>query len=190
MQVEEVFEKVFGGFNFKKRYNRPNELYNVKSFHKEAMQSSQFMEGRFYNVQLSFKINKKYILTKDDIVISLKKPYKASYLSYELKEEVYVPNNFVILRGISKKYNYLFITNYLNIIGIENLCLNKPETADLTIDDIKNIKLPNISIEKQESVIKLLNLINERSLTYKKIIDNDEIILQYIMNDILGDNNV
>ena len=190
MTIKEVFKTIRGGFNCNKKTPRPNEIMIVKTFQKDALQNSKFMDNRFIQVSLAYTLNNKYFLKEKDIVISLKKPYRAAALSKELTEKVLVPNNFIILRDISDEYDYLFVVNYLNIIGIDNLIdqsIYRSPNSDLTKEDIKSIELPNINISEQKKYINLLDSINERSIVYKKIQDNDERILEFIMKSIVGD---
>ena len=191
MFLSDVFDYIKGGKDPNKKTTMPNELMIVKKIQKNAMQNSKFIPSRFIDEKLPFKLDDKYFLQKEDIIISLKEPYKASANSEDLELKVLIPNNYVVLRNIDKKkYNYLFVVNYLNIIGIENLVNNKYFNADLTIDDVKNISLPDISLYKQESLLSLLDSINERAISYELIKDNDMEIAKHVMKDILGDNNV
>ena len=58
--------------------------------------------------------------------------------------------------------------------------------GNLSIEDIKNIDLPDISKEKQMTISKLLNNINERSAIYSNILDNDDKIVRYAINGVIG----
>ena len=85
------------------------------------------------------------------------------------------------------KYSYIFVSNYLEKIGIKRYLENHPYINNLTIDDVKNIELPDISKEKQMTISPLLNAINERSAIYTNILDNDDKIINYAIESIIGD---
>ena len=52
-----------------------------------------------------------------------------------------------------------------------------------------NIELPNIPKEKQMKISKLMNLINSRSAMYSTILENDDQIIKYALNEVIGGNN-
>ena len=56
-------------------------------------------------------------------------------------------------------------------------------------EDIENINLPDISKEKKMTIYKLLNNINERSAIYSNILDNDDKIVRYAINSVIGGND-
>ena len=87
------------------------------------------------------------------------------------------------------KYSYIFVANYLENIGIKKYIEDNNLTGNLTKEDIKNIELPNIPKEKQKTISPLLNAINERSAIYTNILNNDEKIIHYAINSIIGDEN-
>ena len=86
-------------------------------------------------------------------------------------------------------YNTIFVANYLEKIGITKYVEENHITGNLTIEDIKNINLPDIDIEKQLKIAPLLKAINERSSIYSNILDNDEILIHHAINSIIGDRN-
>ena len=195
MLIREAFDYRKCGMDInKKQATRPDDLMNVKKIQKSAMQSSKFLESRLIDVSLPYTLEDKYFLHEKDIVISLKDPYCAAALSYLPKNKILIPNNYVVLRDINtKKYNYLFVVNYLNLIGIKKILKrNKDEDihTDLTLADVEDISLPNISLAKQESILKLCDAINERNIIYETIKDNDRIIIEKAMKELVGDKDV
>ena len=61
--------------------------------------------------------------------------------------------------------------------------------GNLTVGDIREIELPDVSKEKQMTISPLLNAINDRSAIYTNILDNDEKIINYAIESITGDEN-
>lgn len=192
MLIGDVFNYIKSGLDTKKVSGRVSELTYFKRIKKNSMKNVKFIESRFSDFEkINHDINQKYMLHKDDIVISLKIPYSVACLSEELDYNVLIPNHYVVLRNInSEKYNCLFVANYLNIVGIENLVDKLRYQSDLTLYDIEGIKLPDISLEKQESIIALCDSINEKALCFEKIKDNDNKIIEYAMKEVFGDINV
>ena len=95
----------------------------------------------------------------------------------------------MILRGIDEdKYNYIFIANYLEKIGIENYVKEKNIEGELKKTDIEDIDLPDVPLKNQEKIISLINNINERSTIYEKILENDDKIIKYALKEVIGEN--
>ena len=87
-------------------------------------------------------------------------------------------------------YSYIFVANYLEKIGIDKYIKeNNLSNSDLTRTDINFIELPNISKEEQMKISELMNLINDRSAIYSTILENDDEIIKYALNEVVGDNN-
>ena len=194
MLIEKAFKTVKCGKDPNKMGSRPNDVMYIKKMQKNSMKSSKFIRSRFIPDKLPFTIDDKYFLQKEDIIISLKEPYMASTISINIEDKVLIPNNYAVLRDIdTKKYNYIFVTNYLNLIAIKEVLEKKKNlnnTSDLTLTEIKEIDLPNISLAKQESLINLFEAINSRAIYYEMIMDNDKKIIEYALKEVLGDKNV
>ena len=189
MKIGDVFSYIKNGIDTKKISGRVSEVVVFKKILKESMKNVKFIESRFSEAErLNHNIDSKYMLHKDDIIISLKKPYKVACLSQELDYNVLIPNHYIVLRNIdSSKYNTLFVANYLNVVGIDNLINELDNQRDLTLYDIENIKLPDIPLSKQENMMNLCDSINEKAVCYEKIMDNDLKIIEHVMMEVLGD---
>ncbi len=109
--------------------------------------------AKLKTVKVPADLNKKFYLKPSDIIISIKKPYKA-FAHYYTRKKVIVNSNYVVLRGIDKdKYDRWYVTYYLENVGISKL-LDQNNfdrfNTELTKEDIKNIDLPDISLEEQK----------------------------------------
>ena len=60
---------------------------------------------------------------------------------------------------------------------------------ELTLADVKNIKLPDIPKTEQMKISSLMNNINDRSSIYSSILENDDQIIRYALNKVVGDNS-
>ncbi len=86
-------------------------------------------------------------------------------------------------------YSFIFVTNYLEKIGIDKYVKEKNIDGNLTISDICDIELPDIPKEQQMKISHLINNINERSSIYSTILENDNQIIRYAIKEVIGDNN-
>ena len=187
MKIKDVFEEISVGYNISNTTVKDKYSKIYKTLHKDSIQYTNIIDSRLIEKIFTGEIKKKYFVQPRDILIFVKKPYRVGTYTYEVNEDIVIPNNFIILRGINiDKYSYIFIANYLEKIGIKKYIEKNNFIGNLTIDDIKKIELPDISKEKQMSISPLLNAINERSAIYTNILDNDDKIVNYAIKNIIG----
>lgn len=190
MKIKDVFEEISVGYNISNTTVKDKYSKIYKTLHKDSIQYTNIIDSRLIEKIFTGEIKKKYFIQPRDILIFVKKPYRVGTYTYEVNEDIVIPNNFIILRGINiDKYSYIFIANYLEKIGIKKFIEKNNFIGNLTIDDIKKIELPDISKEKQMSISPLLNAINERSAIYTNILDNDDKIVNYAIKNIIGEEN-
>ena len=190
MKIKDVFEEISVGYNISNTTVKDKYSKIYKTLHKDSIQYTNIIDSRLIEKIFTGEIKKKYFIQPRDILIFVKKPYRVGTYTYEINEDIVIPNNFIILRGINiDKYSYIFIANYLEKIGIKKYIEKNNFIGNLTIDDIKKIELPDISKEKQMSISPLLNAINERSAIYTNILDNDDKIVNYAIKNIIGEEN-
>ena len=190
MKLIDVFDEIVVGYNKTNAAVKDHYSKIYKTLHKDSIQYTNIIDSRLIEKAFTGEIKRKYFLQPRDILIFVKKPYRVGAYSYEAKEDVIIPNNFIVLRGIDmEKYSYIFVANYLEKIGIKNYIEQNNFVGNLTLDDIKKINLPDIPKEKQMTISPLLNAINERSAIYTNILDNDDKIISYAIKRIIGDKN-
>ena len=87
----------------------------------------------------------------NDIVISIKKPHKAFLYTYKSDKNIVIPNNYIVLRGVNNKFSSLYVSYYLEWIGIDKFIKENTNrfNTELTIEDIKSISIPFIPIKEQ-----------------------------------------
>lgn len=190
MKLKNVFEDIIVGYNFINASVKDEYSKVYKYLQKDSIQYTNIIESQLIERTFTGEVKKKYFVQPRDILIFVKKPYRVGTLSYEIKEDIVIPNNFIVLRGINMDiYSYIFVANYLENIGIKKYIEENNITGNLTIEDIKNIELPDITKEKQMTISPLLNAINERSAIYTNILDNDNKIINYAIKSIIGEEN-
>lgn len=197
MLVKDAFKEVFTGFNMNNSVSDDNYVKDVYFIQKDSIQYVNIIENRLINKRINSNIKDKYYMKERDIIISLKKPYKVGTYRFNnlfnKEKAIIIPNNFIILRGIDMNlYSYIFVANYLEKIGIEKYIndnqLNKRVNSELKLDDVINIELPDIPKSEQMRISNLINSINERSAIYSTILENDDRIVKYVLNKVIGDN--
>ena len=190
MKLKDVFEEIIVGYNFINASVKDEYSKIYKYLQKDSIQYTNIIEYKLAERTFTGEVKKKYFIQPRDILIFVKKPYRVGTLSHELKEDIVIPNNFIVLRGINMdKYSYIFVANYLEKIGIKKYIEENNYIGNLTVDDVKKIELPDIPKGKQMTISPLLNAINERSAIYTNILDNDDKIINYAIESIIGDEN-
>lgn len=193
MQIKDVFPEIFTGVNLNIGNSKEESTREIYTLIKDSIQYTNIIEKKLVKKIVNVDIKDKYKMSDRDIIISLKKPYKVGTFRFIYHKEIIIPNNFAILRNINRdKYSYIFVANYLERIGIAKYIQEHPErkNEDLSISEIKEIELPDISKEEQMRISELVNNINERSALYNNLLENDEEIIKYALNEVIGGKNV
>ena len=190
MKIRDVFDDVIVGYNINNTVvnDKYSKLY--KTLQKDSIQYTNVISSKLVDKVFSSDIKDKYFIHGRDILIFVKKPYRVGTYMFNDDMKIVIPNNFIVLRGINMLYySYIFVANYLEKIGIDKYVADNKINGNLSIEDIKNIDLPDISKEKQMTISKLLNNINERSAIYSDILENDDKIIRYAINSVIGGND-
>lgn len=190
MKIKDAFDEIYVGYNITNAAVKDKYSKLYKTLYKDSIQYTNILDSKLIEKAFTGEIKKKYFVKPRDIIIFVKKPYRVGTYSHDVNEEIVIPNNFVILRGINMDYySYIFVANYLEKVGIKKYIKDNKFVGNLTVGDIKKIELPNIPKDKQMTISPLLNAINERSAIYTNILSNDEKIVNYAIESIIGDKN-
>ena len=190
MKLKDVFEEISVGYNVTNAAVKDKYSKIYKILHKESIQYTNVIDSRLSEKAITGKVKKKHLIHQGDLLIFVKKPYRVGTYKYNPDEEIIIPNNFIVLRGINEDlYSNTFVANYLEKIGIENYVKDNEITGNLILSQVEDIDLPDISKEKQMTISILLNAINDRSAMYTNILDNDDTIIKYAIESITGDKN-
>ncbi len=190
MKVREVFKEVFTGCNMTNAVSDDEKVKDIYTMQKDSIEYTNIVENKLIRKRISNDVKKKYYMSDRDIVVYVKKPYKVGTYRFNNDLEVIIPNNFIILRDINMDlYSFIFVTNYLEKIGIDKYVKEHGIEGNLTIGDIEDIDLPDIPKEDQMRISKLINSINERSSIYSIILENDNQIIRHALKEVIGDNS-
>lgn len=190
MKIKDAFVDIINGYNLTNSNVYEGYTRFYKTLQKDSIQYTNIVPERLIEKKFSSEIKKKYFLEDKDIIIFVKNPYRVGTYTHSDRLEVVIPNNFIILRGINTElYDYVFVANYLERIGLKKYRDKNNINGNLSIEIIKDIDLPDIDKDEQLKISPLLKAINNRSSLYSKILSNDEKIVSYALNSIVGDND-
>ena len=199
MKIKDIFQEIFVGVNLN-NYSKTDEIEEVYMFKKDNIVFNSILYNNYgytkfkkepykylpnkdlIKVKVSKNIKDKYYLKFGDVVISVKKPYKTFNDVIVKKNKIMVNNNYIILRKIdSDRFYAPYISIYLEMVGIEKYLKTNPSRIndELSIEDIKNIEIPNISKKKQIDIYfkikSYMTRIIECNENIQKILREDDI---------------
>ena len=187
MLLKEIFKSIYKGLRIESESDTDGKNYYVV-YTKNV--GNCIINYSKENIKcINTQVKDKYLLKEGDIIIASIPSNKTCHVGYCSSTEdnnVIINKNFIILRNpINNNYNLEFIAEYLENIGINNFFKNNRTTKEaLTVLEVEDIEIPNISIEKQNELMSLINPINERIRLYNKLINNDTEIKEYLMNEV------
>ena len=185
MKLVEVFKDIFKGVRIEN--DKSIAAINAYVIDLKDVDSCVINYKREEAMSIQMKVKDKYFLKPKDILIGIIPSGTTSHVGYcqELNDNelVIIKKHFIVLRNpYNDNFNLEFIAEYLENFGIKKIFDNTP-FRELTLEEIENIELPNVPLEKQEEIVNLIHPINERSRLYNKLIQNDIQIKKYIMNE-------
>lgn len=187
MQIRTIFKERFKGLKIEENSREETiEAYTfgvkevencIINYHKEGLQT------------INMRVKDKYFLKEGDIVVATMPSSTSSHVGFFSNntedEKVIINRNFVVLRNPIKDFNPEFIAEYLENIGIKESFSKKNKEA-FKIEDIEDIDIPEISIDQQEELMKLIHPINQRAKYYNQVIQNDSKIKKYMINEVVN----
>ena len=188
MLIKDVFKEIIVGYNITNSTTKNDYAKRYKTLQKDSIQYTNIIKDKLIEKNFTSEVKDKYFMKPRDILIFVKKPYRVGTYTYDDDIELVIPNNFIILRNIDMdKYSYIFVANYLEKVIMDKFKNDDTKKGNLSIGEIENIELPDISKDKQMTISPLLKAINKRSAIYSNILENDDKIIRYAINSIVGD---
>ena len=164
-------------------FEKPAERYKVltlKSISKHGKINHEDLE----EYHSSEKLSEGYITKEGDVVVRLRDPIIATYIGKE-DENILVPSYFLKIRVLSDKILPQYLTHYLNSKNAQKQFRQHIAGTSIPMikpNVIKSLEVPNVSLDRQRKIIKLLdcaqkelilldNLIELKEKYYKSVCD-------------------
>lgn len=128
----------------------------------------------------SYKVDEKYILKKNDIILKAKSGDNTAAIINEDMKKTVATAHFIIIRikdDYKEKVNPEYLAMYLNSEYAQNYFISHREgivTPILKLKTLENLPVKNIDIKKQKELAKIYRLLNEEKETMKKLIEERE----------------
>lgn len=142
----------------------------------------------------SDKVNEKYILKKNDIILKAKSGDNTAALITEDVENIVATSHFIVIRvNDENEINPEYLAMYLNSEYAQNYFKSYREGTSIPIIKLKtleNLPVKKIDITKQKELAKIYRLLNEEKVTMQKLIETREKQFKaYLKNELQkGDN--
>ena len=190
MRINEIFKDIYKGLRIE--YDNKLEPFEAYTVDTSVVDNCVINYSKNGLEEIHMNVKDKFFLKPNDIVIATIPSSSTAHVGYcsSIDDKAIIKKNLIILRNPydDRKYNLEFIAEYLEIYGIKDYFDNvKKNREGLTIEDIKDIEIPNIERGKQDELMNAIHPINERSRLYNKLIQNDNEIKNYLMNEVIYD---
>ncbi|BAE03372.1 MULTISPECIES: restriction endonuclease subunit S [Staphylococcus] len=178
--MEYKLEKLLDSVSIKHPFSKKNVVF---------LNTSDIEEGNILKKEYS-KIDDlpgqaKKSIQPNDILYSEIRPKnkRYAYINFECDDYV-VSTKLMVLRNINpdlvhSKYLYYFLIDQKTVNYLQNIAESRSGTfPQITFSEVKNLKLDLPSIEKQITIINIMDTLNEKINNNKKIISNLEELSQ------------
>ncbi len=142
---------------------------SLKSFNENG-----YIEDKYLDDFISEEeIKNQYLTQEGDIIVRLSSPNTAVYITKEY-ENMVIPSLFAIIRNKSNSINSQFIQIYLNSEKCKRRLASDTIGSAVSIvktSTFKEIKIPEYTIQKQEKIIELNQIMIKEKILLNKLMD-------------------
>ena len=161
------------GFQGKTSEGEAFKIIKLKDVTKDGIIKYEELES--FN---SDKVNEKYLLKKNDIILKAKSGDNTAALIKEDIDNVVAASHFIVITVKDENVlNPEYLVAYLNSEYAQDYFKKNAEGTALPIVKIKTLEeldIKEIDMDKQFEVANMYNLIKEEKLTMEKLIENRE----------------
>lgn len=192
MKIRDIFKEQYKGFGVEKEGKaEPYKAYLIDSKDVENC-NINFSESNLKDVTMTYK--ESHFLKPGDIIVSTRISSSSCHVglltNYPVTCEVkrIIPKkNFIVLSGCNLDlFDPAFVANYLEYIGINKFFEDKGKDVAISLEDVKDIEIPKVSLDNQKDLTELLNPINKRAFLYNRMIKNDIEISKFALNKVIS----
>lgn len=168
------------------------QLYRVLTI-KSLDNYGKMDETQFEELSAGRDIPDKYVVQPGDVFIRNSIPFTAGFFPDELSKPTLISSNFTIFRVDRDILIPQYLAIYLNSLAIKeffNRVTSPSSMKFIKADTIKKVEIELISIEKQQAIIDLHELMQKELHLLKSIYHKKEDLYQRIINAKIGGEDV
>ena len=189
IKIKDVAEIGSGLVVARKKAVHDNEIIKeYKQLNLRSINKNGYIEvGELEILKTKEKVDNYYITHEGDIVVRLTDPFTAVYITKEM-EGIVISSNFCIVR-CSDKYSSGYLSYYINSDTAKKLLLSNLQGSimkNINMSAVAELQIPEISLEKQITIGKLLRAQTKKIIFLNKIRDlvekQQKVILERIEN--------
>ncbi|WP_169973040.1 restriction endonuclease subunit S [Campylobacter sp. RM16191] len=158
-----------------KRYN----LVSLKSFSEDGIYSHDFSENFISNEQLKDD----YLVRKGDVLIRLRWPNFA--VSIDAQYENLIFSSLVARLRLKNSFEPKFIAYYLNSNIVKKALYSdiSGRIAAIKVSDLAKIKVPSISLQKQQQIVKFLEISAKKNEILTSLVEKNKIFTKSVFQE-------
>lgn len=158
-----------------KRYN----LVSLKSFSEDGIYSHDFSENFISNEQLKDD----YLVRKGDVLIRLRWPNFA--VSIDAQYENLIFSSLVARLRLKNGFEPKFIAYYLNSNIVKKALYSdiSGRIAAIKVSDLAKIKVPSISLQKQQQIVKFLEISAKKNEILTSMVEKNKIFTKSVFQE-------
>lgn len=173
------------GFQGKMNEGKDFKVVKLKDVTKDGI--IKYGELESFN---SDKVNEKYLLKKNDIILKAKSGDNTAALIKEDIDNIVAASHFIVISVKDESVlSPEYLVAYLNSEYAQDYFKKNAEGTALPIVKIKTLEeldIKEIDMDKQLEVANMYNLIKEEKLTMEKLIENREKQFKAYLRELLG----
>ncbi len=177
-----------------KKAGDPDEKFNKHMYKSITLRSID----EFGKINLNFcdkficdvELTERYLTKENDILIRLFTPMKACLID-KSQTNLVVPSQFAIIR-INENYTKRVLPEYIHLIMQNKDFINQVEKLEegfqlrsIKTSSIENVEITIPSIEKQEKLIKIAELMNKKEVLYNNLFEQQKLQNEIILNNLI-----
>lgn len=150
-------------------------------------------ESQFDEIEAGREIPRKYIVQGGDVFIRNSIPFTAGFFPEELEQSILVSSNFTVIRVDRAVLLPQYLTIYLNSLQMQdffNRVTSPSSMKFIKADTIKKIEIELISLDKQQEIIALYELMQKELQLLSEIYQKKEELYQKVINAKIGGDDV
>lgn len=188
MKIVDITEKIYSG-QIISRVDAKEEVGDIVIEERKVLIPKAIFGGRVTHadlgiVKLKKAVDEERMTREGDIVLKLSTPYDAAYIKKN-DEGLIVPSFCCVIRGgDTSKVDAEFLTAYLNTEYVREILKSKVAGTTMPmikLSDIKNLEIPNLSLEKQKNLGEAYNLSCQKQDVLRELLYNEQVLINSVV---------
>lgn len=169
------------------RFKKIDGEYDYNSLNFKCIRNNQITPELFNTIKSKEKINTKYLLKKNDIIIKLTPPFNLILIKYNYENTI-IPSSFAVIR-VNHSTNPEYLTFYLktnNVLKQLNSFIEGSALLKIRIEYLKNLEIEILEKRYEENYVHIMNLFLKKIQLEEKKLKLEKRIKKYYLNSLIN----